>query len=170
MTTIRAATADDLPALAAIYAEQVATSAATFDLERPSPETWDAALESGWLLVGVDGDGKVLGYAKTGRFRERAAYATTVETSVYVDTGAQGRGIGRLLYDELLARLERSEHHRAVAGMTEPNPASTALHLACGFRVVGTFTEVGRKFDRFWDVTFFERSLDDDAASLDPRL
>ena len=166
---VRGAAADDLGAIAAIYAEQVATSAVTFDLEDPPAASWEAALRGGWLLVAADDGGTVLGYAKTSRFRERAAYAPTVETSVYVDAAARGRGVGRALYDELLGRLDRSGLHRAVAGMTEPNPASTALHLACGFRRVGTFAEVGRKFDRFWDVTFFERPLGGDAASLDRR-
>jgi phosphinothricin acetyltransferase len=156
---------EHLDEIAAIYSVEVLGSAATFDLEPPSIGQWTAVLEAvdreagHRLLVGVDGDGRVLGYAKSGRFRDRAAYDTTCETSIYVTEQARGQGIGRTLYARLLELLEDSRLRLAVAGMTEPNPASTALHVSLGFRKVGTFEGVGFKFGRPWDVTWFERPL-----------
>jgi phosphinothricin acetyltransferase len=109
--------------------------------------------------VARDADGAVLGYARSTRHKERPAYSTTVETSVYVDEGQRGRRIGHALYGELLGRLDRSGLRLAVAGVTQPNPASERLHRAHGFTVVGTFHGVGFKFGRPWDVRWFERSL-----------
>ncbi len=154
-----------LGAVAAIYAAVVLSSPATFDLDPPSLEAWErlhagADPERGHLLlVALDPAGEVLGYAKSGEFKPRAAYATTCETSVYVAEGARGRGVGRRLYAELLGRLERSPLRLAVAGVSEPNPASTALHRALGFELVGTFTGVGVKFGEAWDVSWYQRAL-----------
>ena len=96
--------------------------------------------------------------------RPRPAYARSRETSVYLADGARGRGLGRRLYDDLLARLERDGVHRALALVALPNDASVALHRAAGFREVGTMTQVGRKFGRWIDTTWFERRLGDDPA------
>jgi phosphinothricin acetyltransferase len=93
-------------------------------------------------------------------YMERAAYDTTVFVSVYVGEGARGQGVGRALYDELLVRLDAHPAVRlAVAGITEPNEASVRLHLAVGFTYVGTFAGVGTKFDREWDVSWYQRPL-----------
>jgi phosphinothricin acetyltransferase len=152
--------------MAAIYGREVATSAATFDLEPPPEEAWLQQLGEAdpgrghHLLVAVEGD-DVLGYAKSGTHRSRPAYDTTCETSVYVATHAQGRGVGGALYDELLRLLEASPLRLAVAGMTEPNEASRRLHESRGFTYVGTFAGIGTKFGRSWDVTWFERRLGD---------
>ena len=112
------------------------------------------------VLVALDESGEVLGYAKSGMHKDRRAYDTTVETSVYVAETARGRGVGRLLYDDLLARLDACPAVRlAVAGVAEPNDASTRLHLNCGFTYVGTFHGAGTKFGESWDVTWYERPL-----------
>jgi phosphinothricin acetyltransferase len=112
------------------------------------------------VLVALGEGGTVLGYAKSGMHKDRRAYDTTVEVSVYVAEGGRGRGVGRALYDELLARLDACPAVRlAVAGVAEPNEASTRLHLACGFTRVGTFHGAGTKFGRTWDVTWYERTL-----------
>jgi phosphinothricin acetyltransferase len=114
------------------------------------------------MLVALGDDGEVLGYAKSGTHRTRPAYDSTVETSVYVAASAQGKGVGGALYDELLGRLERlPQVHLAVGGMTEPNPASRALHESRGFTYVGSFHGIGTKFGRRWDVAWFERQLGD---------
>jgi phosphinothricin acetyltransferase len=107
-----------------------------------------------------DGD-EVLGYAKSGTHRSRPAYDTTCETSVYVAGSARGQGVGAALYDELLARLEASPLKLAVAGMTVPNDASRRLHESRGFTYVGTFTGIGTKYGRSWDVAWYERPLGD---------
>jgi phosphinothricin acetyltransferase len=110
--------------------------------------------------VARDGDA-VLGYATSSPYRPRPAYGPTVETSVYLGPEHTGRGIGRTLYETLLSALEGEDVHRAVAGITMPNPASERLHERCGFRHVGTFSEQGRKLGRYWDVAWFERIFED---------
>jgi len=156
---------EHLPAISRIYDAVVVGSAATFDLEPPPLSYWERALESvdreagHLLIVGLDDRGEVLGYAKSGRFRERAAYDTTCETSIYVAEEARGRGVGRAIYSRLIELLEGSRARLAVGGMTAPNPASAALHESLGFTLVGTFTGVGVKFGEPWDVTWYERPL-----------
>jgi phosphinothricin acetyltransferase len=157
--TIRPAVEADLPALAAIYNHEVAHGYATFDTEPQGVAPFAARLAGpDHLLVGAQ-DGRVLGYAYSAPFRTRPAYAATREVSVYLHRDGQGRGLGRLLYDDLLARLDRERIHRVLAGIALPNDASEALHRACGFDRVGVFTEVGRKLGRWIDVAFYERRL-----------
>jgi len=154
----------DLPAVAAIYGFHVRHSASSFDLEPWPLPRWEQAQAGldpahGHHLLVARSEGQVLGWAKSGAFRDRAAYASSVEVSVYVDAEAGGRGIGGALYRELFRLLDGAPQHRAYAGITQPNPASVALHLRHGFHHVGTYSEVGRKFDRWWDVAWYERSL-----------
>jgi phosphinothricin acetyltransferase len=111
-----------------------------------------------FLLVALEGD-RVLGYAKSGTFMLRAAYDSTCLASVYVAAGARGRGVGTALYARLFELLDASPLHLATAGITEPNEASTALHLAFGFQRVGTFDDVGVKFGKPWSVTWYQRPL-----------
>ena len=154
-----------LEQIAAIYDAEVISSPATFDLEPPPIDHWERALTgvdpaAGHLLiVAIDDSGSVLGFAKSGRCRDRAAYDTTCETSIYVDPASQGQGVGKALYARLIELLEKSPLRLAVGGMTEPNPASAALHESLGFTKVGTFQGVGVKFDRPWDVTWYQRPL-----------
>ena len=161
---VRPATADDLPALNDIYNQYVAEAHYTFDIE---PTTMDARRE--WfthygttgryrLLVAVSED-RVIGYAGSHRYRFKAAYDTTVETSIYVAPDAVGRGAGARLYKDLFKALEGEDLRRANAGITLPNPASIALHERFGFKRVAVFTEQGRKFGRYWDVAWFEKPL-----------
>lgn len=110
-----------------------------------------------WLAAEVDG--AFAGYAKSGPWRERDAYRHTVETSVYIVPRFHRRGVGRALMAELLDRLGAAGFHMAVAGATLPNEGSAGLHEALGFERVGVFPEVGRKFDRWWDVGFWVKRL-----------
>lgn len=159
------AAASNLEEIAAIYAGVVAGSPATFDLEPPDVERWERILAGvdaaagHLLLVALDPAGAVLGYAKSGTFKEKAAYASTCEVSVYVAEDSRCAGVGDALYGALIPRLERSAARLAVAGIAEPNPASTALHRRHGFTSVGTFTGVGFKFGRAWDVTWHQRPV-----------
>ncbi|MET9802570.1 N-acetyltransferase family protein [Streptomyces sp. NPDC006368] len=100
-----------------------------------------------------------LGYATSSPFRPKAAYSTSVEVSVYLAPEAVGRGIGTLLYDRLFGALADEDVHRVYAGIALPNDASVRLHARFGFRHTGTFTEVGRKFGRYWDVAWYEKDL-----------
>jgi phosphinothricin acetyltransferase len=160
---VRAAEPRDARALNDIYNHYVRTSHVTFDIE---PASLDRRLD--WLrersggrhrvLVAQDAR-QVLGFASSGPHRARPGYATTVETSVYVDPARIGHGVGASLYGALFEALREEDLHRALAGIALPNPASVALRHRFGFARVGQFTEQGRKFGRYWDVAWFERAL-----------
>jgi phosphinothricin acetyltransferase len=161
---VRPATASDLSAINDIYNQYILEAHYTFDLE---PWTMDARRE--WfthygttgrhrLLVAV-AEGEVIGYATSSRYRPKAAYDVTVETSIYLAPESVGRGAGTRLYKELFKILEGEDVHRANAGVTLPNPASVALHERFGFKRIALFTEQGRKFGRYWDVAWFEKPL-----------
>ena len=159
---VRGARADDLAGVKAIYDHEVHTGISTFDLAPPPLSYWEARLAStarGDHLLVADDDGQVVGYAYSSSYRPRPAYDLTRETSVYCAAGTRGRGLGRALYDALLPRLAADGIHRAVALVALPNPASEALHRSCGFRHIGTMTEVGFKFDRWIDTAWWERSF-----------
>ena len=167
---IRAAVPDDLQALTDIYNHYVVHTAITFDVE-----TFTAADRRPWfdshsnagryrLLVATDDRNVCVGYATSSRWRPKPAYDTTVEVSVYCHPEACGRGYGTSLYRVLFAALEHEDVHTLVAGVSLPNPASISLHERLGFRSVGIFHDVGRKFDRLWDVAWFERPLRQDVS------
>jgi phosphinothricin acetyltransferase len=164
VTDVRAAVPDDLPALTDLYNHYVRSSPVTFDIEEFTVEQrreWFGHYRDTGphrLMVAVDGE-HVLGYATSSIFRVKPAYATSVETTVYCDPDATGRGVGSALYSALFAALADEDVHRAYAGVALPNDASIALHERHGFQVIGTYAEVGRKFGRYWDVRWFERPL-----------
>ncbi|MET7798734.1 GNAT family N-acetyltransferase [Streptomyces decoyicus] len=108
---------------------------------------------------GTAGEGALLGYATSSTFRPKAAYAPSVEVTAYCAPHAVGRGIGTLLYTALFEALANEDVHRAYAGITQPNEASARLHTRFGFRHIGTYTEVGRKFGRYWDVAWYQKDL-----------
>jgi phosphinothricin acetyltransferase len=162
---VREASLGDLPSLTDLYNHYILHTPITFDLEPYRPEqrlAWFEEHSDGRryrLLVACDPQGGILGYASSGRFRPKAAYEPTVETSVYCRPEASGQGIGTLLYRTLFEAIADQDIHRIVAGITEPNAASAALHRRFSFRSVGTFTQMGRKFGKYWDVTWLERPL-----------
>ncbi|SOD85912.1 GNAT family N-acetyltransferase [Streptomyces sp. Ag109_G2-15] len=156
----------DLEALTDIYNHYVRETPITFDTTIFTPEERRPWLlshpEDGpyRLMVATDGDSqRILGYATSSPYRAKPAYATSVETSVYVAPDAGRRGIGTLLYDALFKALADEDVHRAYAGIAQPNEASERLHTRFGFRHVGTYREVGRKFGRYWDVAWYEKDL-----------
>jgi phosphinothricin acetyltransferase len=161
---IRSATRADLPRITEIYNHYVVNTPITFDVTAATVaerEPWFQEHTDGAryrLLVAHD-DGVVVGYAGTGRFRAKAAYDTTVETTIYCAPETTGRGIGAMLYRALFEALRSEDINRFVAAITLPNDASVALHRRFGFTPVGTFTETGRKFGRYWDVLWMERPL-----------
>jgi phosphinothricin acetyltransferase len=159
---LRAATPDDAAAIADIYAPFVTGSAVSFETEPPGAEAMRARIEAGgglypWL-VGEE-DGTLLGYAYAARFRERPAYRFTVETSVYLRADAAGRGLGRGLYEPLLAMLEGQGFSQAIAAITLPNAASVRLHERLGFERAGTYRQVGWKFETWHDVGLWQKPL-----------
>ena len=161
---IRSARTEDMAAIVALYNHYIENTPITFDIDPHRVEqrqAWfDGFNETGRhrLLVG-ELEGAVVGYACSHQFRTKAAYDTTVETSVYLAPEAVGRGLGSALYSELFSRLEGEDLHRAYAGITLPNEASTALHERFGFEELGVFREVGRKFGKYWDVLWLEKAL-----------
>jgi len=161
---IRRAEQGDLPELLAIYNHYVVNTPVTFDLE---PRT--LAERQLWLndfaktgkyqcFVAVD-QGRPIGWVSSARFKEKAAYSSTVETSIYLAPGAIGKGIGRRLYKTLFEALNDEDIHRAFGGITLPNEASVALHRSVGFELVGTYPEIGRKFGKHWDVALYLRKM-----------
>jgi phosphinothricin acetyltransferase len=160
---IRPARRDDLARLTEIYNHYVLTTPVTFDVEAYTVErrlSWFeqfATTGRHRLVVAMDGP-LVVGYASTTRFRPKAAYETTVESTVYCAPDYTGQGIGVRLYDALFSALAGEDVHRIVAGYALPNPASARLHERFRFKPVGVFTAVGRKFGRYWDVAWVERA------------
>jgi phosphinothricin acetyltransferase len=154
----------DLPELTRIYNHYITETAITFDIEPYTVEGRRRWLES----FGTGGphrclvaeiDGMPVGWASSGQFRRKAAYDSSVETSIYLDPDATGMGLGTRLYDALFALLADTEVHLVLGGLTLPNPASAELHLRFGFESIGVFREVGWKFDRYWDVQWFQKTL-----------
>jgi phosphinothricin acetyltransferase len=161
---VRPAAASDLEPLNDIYNQYVNDTHYTFDIE-----PWTIEMRRDWFnrhaatgrhrLLVAESDGVVVGYACSGQYRIKPGYLTSVETSVYLASDAVGRGTGTKLYEELFKSLEAEDVHRAYAGIALPNPASIALHERFGFKRVAHFTEQGRKFDRYWDVAWFEKPV-----------
>lgn len=168
---VRPAEAPDLGGIVEVYNHYVVHTPMTFETAPVIARDRQAWLEEHprqgphRLFVAVEGDHRVLGWASTSSFRPRAAYATTVEASVYCRAGFAGHGIGSRLYSSLFDSIASEDVERIVAGITLPNPASVALHRNFRFRPVGTFTRVGRKFGQYWDVAWFERPLRTDPVA-----
>ncbi|MFE5853305.1 GNAT family N-acetyltransferase [Streptomyces sp. NPDC056500] len=175
---VRAGGEADLKALTELYNHYVRETAITFDIATFTPEQRLPWLRSHpkdgphRLLVAraltnadehpenqTQNEGVLLGYATSSALRPKAAYETSVEVSVYCAPEAGGLGIGTLLYEHLFRALADEDVHRAYAGITQPNEASTKLHARFGFRQIGTYTEVGRKFGRYWDIEWYEKRL-----------
>ena len=159
---LRLATLDDAEAIRQIYNVEVTTSTATFDLVPRTLEdqrAWQAARSGAHaVLVAVD-EGDVRGFGSLSSWRDRPAYSTTVEDSVYVHRDHHGEGVGKALLTELLSTATAHGFHACMARIVGGHEASIALHAACGFEVVGTEREVGRKFGKWLDVVLMERLL-----------
>ena len=161
---IRHARESDLDAINRVSNHYIETTHITFDLE-----PYSSAMRLEWFarfsqtgryqLFVAFRDGDFAGFAHSGPLRAKAAYETSVETTVYLDPDAHGAGTGTRLYRTLLEVLGSEDVHRAYAGLSLPNPASVALHERLGFREIGTYREVGRKFGRYWSVRWYELAL-----------
>jgi len=153
----------DLAGLIHIYNHYVRTTHITFDIHEFTEEQripwFEGFSEHGpHRLLVAEVSNRVTGYASSQAFRPKPAYARSVETTIYIEHSASGRGIGRRLYEALLEALGAEETvHRAYAGIALPNPRSVKFHEEFGFHRVGTFREVGFKMDRYWDVSWYER-------------
>jgi phosphinothricin acetyltransferase len=162
-TRIRTAEGGDLARITEIYNYYVLNTPVTFDIEAYTVEGREAwfgqfGVTGRYRLLVAEEDGVVMGYAGTTRFRPKPAYETTVETTIYCAPEAVGKGMGRRLYGGLFEILRGEDVHRYVAGYALPNSASEALHRRFGFKVVGVFSENGRKLGKYWDVCWLERT------------
>jgi phosphinothricin acetyltransferase len=152
----------DAEATRAIYNVEVLESTVTFDITPRSlteQQRWIEEHAGGHpAIVAVD-DERVLGFASLSPFKPRAAYAPTVEDSVYVDRDARGHGVGEVLLREILRLGTDHGFHSAIARIVGGHEASIALHRKCGFAEIGCEREVGRKFGRWLDVVLMQRML-----------
>jgi L-amino acid N-acyltransferase len=159
----RLARSSDGEAIRSIYNAEVVGSTATFDLVARTTVEQAAWLEEHRgpypAVVAVDDEDQVLGFGSLSVFRDRPAYSTTVENSVYVGDGHRGVGVGRVIMDELIKLATQHGFHAVIARIGGANQASIALHEACGFRMVGVEREVGRKFNRWLDVSVLQLLL-----------
>ena len=165
---LRLATVADAEQIREIYNYEVQHTTATFDLvprTLADQQQWLAERSGAFAtIVAVDSDPAtpdtaVVGFGALSAYKERAAYRTSVENSVYVRRDRHGQGIGRLLLTELLATAARSGFHTVFARINAASEASVALHRACGYEPVGVEREVGRKFGRWHDVALMQRLL-----------
>jgi phosphinothricin acetyltransferase len=162
---IRPALESDVPALNALYNHYVAETAVTFDVQPSSLDqrlAWfrQFAKTGRYRLLVAQIKGQFAGYTGSLQFKVKEAYQTSVETTIYVDPGFQGRSVGRSLYDALFAELATEEVHRAYGGITLPNDASVSLHKRAGFQHIGTWNEVGFKHGKYQDVAWYERQVE----------
>lgn len=160
---IRSATTGDAAAVARIYNYYIAQTVVTFEVDSVSADEMGARIEKiqsdsyAWLVVERVGD--VVGYAYAGRWNARCAYRYAAEATVYLDSQYTRQGLGKALYNELLAGLKRQGMHTVIGGISLPNPGSVALHEALGFQKVAHYREVGFKFGGWIDVGYWQRIL-----------
>jgi phosphinothricin acetyltransferase len=157
---IREAQYSDTKAIAEIYNYYIHNTIITFEMEPVTVEEIASRMEKykqlGPYLV-YEENGEVTGYTYVSKFRERKAYENSVESTIYLKHGSGGKGVGFQLYSELLKQV-LAKYHVIIAGIALPNEASVRLHEKCGFKKIGHFSEVGRKFEKWIDVGFWEKS------------
>ena len=159
---VRAIAPADAEAVRAIYNAEVTGTTVTFDLVPRTLEdqlAWQARHSGAHpAIVAVEG-GEVVGFASLSAYRDRPAYSTTVEDSVYVHRDHRGEGVGRVLLTEICRLATVHGFHAVMARIADAQPPSIGLHQACGFDLVGIEREVGRKFGRWLDVALMQRLL-----------
>jgi len=160
--SIRPATRADAAAICEIYNPYVLTTTISFETEPVSVAEMaqrieDISAEYPWLVY--EEQGRILGYAYATKWKVRRAYQHSVESSVYMAEGSGGRGIGSLLYQALFAKLKEQSIHAVMGGIVQPNAGSVALHEKMGFVKVAHFAQVGRKFDQWLDVAYWQLLL-----------
>jgi L-amino acid N-acyltransferase YncA len=161
---VRAASEADMPAVRDIYAHYVLHSLATFEETPPTLEEMlarrQASIELGLPYLVAEAEGRTLGFAYAAAYRARPAYRFTIEDSLYVADGLNGRGIGSALLGELIAACERGPWRQMLAVVGDSaNAGSIALHRRFGFELVGTLRSVGFKLGRWVDTPILQRAL-----------
>jgi phosphinothricin acetyltransferase len=161
---IRVAKSSDAEMIAAIYAPIVRDTTISFEVEPPTPQEMAQRIAKTlqthpWLVA--EREEQIIGYAYAGTHRDRAAYRWSVDVSAYVAEGARGQGVGRALYERLIAILKAQGFHSAYAGIALPNAASVGLHEAVGFKPLGIYKEVGFKHGEWRDAGWWRLALSD---------
>jgi L-amino acid N-acyltransferase YncA len=161
--TIRPFAWNDVPAITAIYRHYVETSVVTFDTDAPAEsamaEKFGHLADLGHPLIVGEQGGKVVGYAYASLFRPRYAYRFTCEDSVYLHPDAVGKGHGSALLGDLLVRSKAFGFKQMIAVITAGTQSSIRLHEKHGFKLLGTYPELGYKFDRWLDIVHMQRAL-----------
>lgn len=161
---IRDALLQDAAAIAAIYNPYVLTTTISFEEEAVSPQEMAQRMaqvqQQGLPYLVAESNGQLQGYAYATPWRVRKAYWYSVEVTVFLPEHAQGRGVGTALYQALFSRLKALGVHAVIGGITQPNPASVALHEKLGMRQVALFPEVGFKFGAWRDVGYWQLNFD----------
>lgn len=171
MFLFRDATLADTERLLEIYTPYVNDSATSFETAVPSPEEFASRIArytSEWCWLVAELDGEIAGYAYGGSHRERAAYRWSVETSAYIHSRFQGRGLAKALYSELFTRLAERGYCNALAIIVLPNPASVRLHESVGFEQIGVVKRAGWKFGQWHDVAWYQRAIRTEPPSAEP--
>ena len=160
---IRDVRSQDIDAITNIYNWYITNSTATFEVDPISRQDMAdrvaAFTTEGMPYMVFEADGMILGYCYAHRWKQRAAYSHTLETTVYLHPEHLRKGIGRQLMEKLIADCRATGYKALIACITEGNEASCALHRALGFQQVSLFKEVGRKFDKWLGVVDFELLL-----------
>ncbi len=159
---IRNARPADAPTITDIYNHHVLHTVVTFDEEPITAASTVAKIKNvqerlPYLVAEVEGS--VVGYAYGGEWKQRKSFLYTTETSIYLGNDFVGQGLGTRLYTELLRQLKDLGFHIAIGGVSLPNPASVRLHEKLGFTPIGTFKEVGWKFQKWIDVGYWQKTL-----------
>ena len=170
--SLRPATDADIASVLRIYGDHVAHGLASFEETAPTPDDmlarFHALTHRSFPYIVAERKGVILGFAYAGPYRTRSAYRFTIENSVYVARRAAGQGIGRALLSRLIQECEKGPWRQMIAIIGDSgNSASIALHESQGFRLVGTFRDVGFKHGRWVDTVLMQRDLTParDAAS-----
>jgi phosphinothricin acetyltransferase len=170
---IREATPADALALASIYNHYVTNTTVTFEEQPVSAaemgERLGEVIKAQLPFLVAESASEVIGFAYASKWKGRCAYRFSVETTVYLADGRQGRGIGSALYLGLISRLQDAGFHAAIGGIALPNDPSVALHEELGFAQVARFRQVGFKFNRWIDVGYWERLLEMPSADPEER-
>jgi phosphinothricin acetyltransferase len=167
---VRNVTPADIPAITRIYRQAVLEGTATFEIDPPDEaqmtERMKSLVSGGFLYIVAAEGGTILGYAYAGPYRLRPAYRFTVEDSIYIAPSAHRRGIGRLLLVELIAQSTQRGFRQMVAVIGDSeNRGSVGLHAALGFKMTGTFDDVGFKFGRWLDSVLMQLALGEGATT-----
>ena len=150
---------DDIEQLVEIYNYYIENTVVTFDRGSFTVEDFSQKIKpiyKKYPFLVFEENNEILGYAYGSKWREKPSYNFTAESTIYLKKNTLSKGIGTMLYVELLKQLKEQNFHTIIGGLTLPNEASIKLHENLGFKKVAHFKEVGRKFEQWLDVGFWQ--------------